>query len=158
VRDRRPRVGVTWPAERVRTYGAQPGVHRRRAGSPTYPVTSECTGPGLTINAIEAGSKAQGEKIVHWTSALWKGTRKAVNWNAGPGMDAAELKSATRLACETRSCLIDGEAVACDENGLAVFERLRRKPSGNHLFLYAFDLLELNGTDLRRELLETRKA
>jgi len=42
----------------------------------------KCTGPGLTINAI--GSKAQGEKIVHWTSALWKGTRKAVNWNAGP--------------------------------------------------------------------------
>jgi hypothetical protein len=28
-----------------------------------------------------------------------------------------------------RSCLIDGEAVACDENGLAVFERLRLKPS-----------------------------
>jgi ATP-dependent DNA ligase len=26
------------------------------------------------------------------------------------------------------------------------------------VFLYAFDLLELNGTDLRREPLETRKA
>jgi len=25
---------------------------------------------------------------------------------------------------KARSCLIDGEAVACDENGLAVFERL----------------------------------
>jgi bifunctional non-homologous end joining protein LigD len=56
------------------------------------------------------------------------------------------------------SCLIDGEAVACDENGLAVFERLRLKPSGNHVFLYAFDLLELDGQDLRREPLETRKA
>jgi ATP-dependent DNA ligase len=49
---------------------------------------------------------------------------------------------------KARSCLIDGEAVACDENGLAVFEQLRRKPSGKHVFLYAFDLLEL----------ETRKA
>ena len=29
---------------------------------------------------------------------------------------------------KVRSCLIDGEAVACDENGLAVFEQLRRKP------------------------------
>src|SRR6516225_5110552 len=57
-----------------------------------------------------------------------------------------------------RSCLIDGEAVACDENGLAVFERLRLKPSGRHVFLYAFDLLELDGQDLRREPLETRKA
>jgi len=28
---------------------------------------------------------------------------------------------------KVRSCLIDGEAVACDENGLAVFERLRLK-------------------------------
>ena len=49
------------------------------------------------------------------------------------------------------SCLIDGEAVACNENGLAVFERLRHKRSGEHVFLYAFDLLELDGHDLRRE-------
>jgi ATP-dependent DNA ligase len=28
---------------------------------------------------------------------------------------------------KVRSCLIDGEAVASDDNGLAVFERLRRK-------------------------------
>src|SRR5262249_9852412 len=59
---------------------------------------------------------------------------------------------------KVRSCLIDGEAVVCDKSGLAVFERLRRKPTGEHIFLYAFDLLELNGTDLRREPLETRKA
>ena len=52
---------------------------------------------------------------------------------------------------KVRSCPIDGEAVACDENGLAVFELLREKPAGRHVFLYAFDLLELNGKDLRRE-------
>src|SRR5919198_6593299 len=57
-----------------------------------------------------------------------------------------------------RSCLIDGEAVACDKSGLAVFGLLRRKPTGDHVFLYAFDLLELDGQDLRREPLETRKA
>src|SRR5262245_11569764 len=59
---------------------------------------------------------------------------------------------------KVRSCLIDGEAVACDKNGLAVFERLRRKPTGKHVFLYAFDLIELNGDDLRRDPLEVRKA
>ena len=59
---------------------------------------------------------------------------------------------------KVRCCLIDGEAVACDENGLAVFQRLRRKPTGKHVFLYAFDLLELDGQDLRPEPLETRKA
>ena len=35
---------------------------------------------------------------------------------------------------------------------------LRRKPSGKHVFLFAFDLLELDGDDLRREPFETRKA
>jgi ATP-dependent DNA ligase len=66
------------------------------------------------------------------------------------------LATVNRL--KVRSCLIDGEAVACDQNGLAMFERLRRKREGQHVFLYAFDLLELNGTDLRREPIETRKA
>jgi bifunctional non-homologous end joining protein LigD len=59
---------------------------------------------------------------------------------------------------KVRSCLIDGEAVACDEKGLAVFERLRQTPAGRHVFMYAFDLLELNGRDLRHEPIEVRKA
>jgi hypothetical protein len=52
---------------------------------------------------------------------------------------------------KARSCLIDGEAVVCDDNGLAVFERLRYQRGGRTVFLFAFDLLELDGTDLRRE-------
>jgi bifunctional non-homologous end joining protein LigD len=43
---------------------------------------------------------------------------------------------------KVRSVLIDGEAVTCDANGLAVFEHLRRKPEGRRVLLYAFDLLE----------------
>jgi ATP-dependent DNA ligase len=61
-------------------------------------------------------------------------------------------------ALKVRSCLIDGEAVACDGNGVAEFQRLRRRREGSHVFLYAFDLLELNGSDLRAEPLEVRKA
>lgn len=53
----------------------------------------------LTMNAIEAASKATGERIVHWTSRQIDGVRKAVIWNTGPGMDAAQLKAATNLAC-----------------------------------------------------------
>ena len=49
---------------------------------------------------------------------------------------------------KARSCLIDGEAVACDVNGVAVFQHLRRKLSGKHVFLFAFDLLQLDGEDL----------
>jgi hypothetical protein len=40
---------------------------------------------------------------------------------------------------KVRSCLIDGEAVACDDNGLAVFELLRRKPEGRHVLLFAWN-------------------
>jgi bifunctional non-homologous end joining protein LigD len=53
---------------------------------------------------------------------------------------------------------IDGEAVTCDANGVAVFEHLRRKHASRYVFMYAFDLLELNGKDLRPEPFEVRKA
>jgi bifunctional non-homologous end joining protein LigD len=59
---------------------------------------------------------------------------------------------------KVRSCLIDGEAVCCDEHGLAVFSKLRRRQEEGRAFLYAFDLLELDGQDMRREPLETRKS
>jgi bifunctional non-homologous end joining protein LigD len=58
----------------------------------------------------------------------------------------------------SRSCIIDGEAVACDDNGLAVFDRVRYRRHDGKVFLYAFDLIELGGDDLRREPLDVRKA
>jgi bifunctional non-homologous end joining protein LigD len=59
---------------------------------------------------------------------------------------------------KVRSCLIDGEVVCCDEKGVAAFRLLRHRRNEPRAFLYAFDLLELNGTDLRREPIEVRKA
>ena len=57
-----------------------------------------------------------------------------------------------------RSCLIDGEVVCCDEHGLARFDVLRRRRNEANAFLFVFDLLELDGSDLRREPIEVRKA
>jgi bifunctional non-homologous end joining protein LigD len=57
-------------------------------------------------------------------------------------------------ALRARSFLLDGEAVACDGDGLPVFDRLRDR----RVFLYAFDLIELDGEDLRHEPIERRKA
>src|SRR5262249_10742790 len=62
------------------------------------------------------------------------------------------------LSLKTASCLIDGEAVACDSNGLPVFDRLRGRRDDRRVFLYAFDLIELDGDDLRRKPIEARKA
>ena len=57
-----------------------------------------------------------------------------------------------------RSCLIDGEVVCCDERGVAAFHVLRRRRNELQAFLYAFDLLELDGAETRREPIEVRKA
>jgi bifunctional non-homologous end joining protein LigD len=58
----------------------------------------------------------------------------------------------------SRSCIIDGEAVPCDDNGVASFDLIRHHHHNNRVFLYAFDLIELNGDDMRRDPLEVRKA
>jgi bifunctional non-homologous end joining protein LigD len=52
------------------------------------------------------------------------------------------------------SVTLDGEGVACGPDGVTNFELLRAavgRPSLREVFLYAFDLLELDGHDLRRE-------
>jgi len=64
----------------------------------------------------------------------------------------------TLARLRSRSCIIDGEAVACDDNGVASFNLIRYRRHDDSTFLYAFDLIELNGDDLRRDPLEVRKA
>jgi bifunctional non-homologous end joining protein LigD len=59
---------------------------------------------------------------------------------------------------KVRSCLIVGEVVCGDEKGVTSFQLLRHRRNEPKAFLYAFDLLELNGTDFRREPIEVRKA
>ena len=76
-------------------------------------------------------------------------TRNGHNWSARFPLI---LEAASEL--RTRSCLIDGEAVCCNEDGIAVFERLRHKHEAHPVFLYAFDLFELDGMDLRHEPIE----
>jgi bifunctional non-homologous end joining protein LigD len=61
-------------------------------------------------------------------------------------------------ALPVRSCVIDGEAVACDGQGLSIFEKLRWRHHDGHVFVWCFDLLELDGQDMRREPIEVRKA
>jgi bifunctional non-homologous end joining protein LigD len=64
------------------------------------------------------------------------------------------VEAMTRLP----SCTIDGEAIVCDENGVPSFDLLRDRRRDERVFLYAFDLIELNGEDRRREPLTDRKA
>src|SRR5213594_3954930 len=84
-----------------------------------------------------------------------------VRFYSRPGNDLTRrfpLIVETLARLRSRSCIIDGEAVACDDNGLASFDRIRHHRHDASVFLYAFDLIELNGDDLRRDPLEVRKA
>src|SRR5712671_1658768 len=58
----------------------------------------------------------------------------------------------------SRSCIIDGEAVVCDDRGIASFDLIRHHRNDDRVFLYGFDLIELNGDDLRRDPLQVRKV
>ena len=80
-------------------------------------------------------------------------TRRGNDWT-----DRFPLIAAAAGALKVRSCLLDGEAVACGGDGMPSFDRLRYRRADGAVFLFAFDLLELDGRDLRREPLEVRKA
>ena len=57
--------------------------------------------------------------------------------------------------------ILDGEGVICGPDGVSDFDRMRavfsRKGSPD-VFLYAFDVLELDGRDLRAQSWEARRA
>ena len=77
----------------------------------------------------------------------------SLNWSSRyPSIAVAVGK----LGC--RSCLVDGEVVICGEDGIPVFNRLRYgRAIKTEAVLFAFDLLELDGHDLRCEPIEIRK-
>jgi bifunctional non-homologous end joining protein LigD len=56
-----------------------------------------------------------------------------------------------------RAFLLDGEAIVTNDRGLAVFDLIRHKRHGADAVLLAFDLIELDGEDLRRTPIEQRK-
>jgi bifunctional non-homologous end joining protein LigD len=66
-------------------------------------------------------------------------------------------KKATAMNRRAISIRIDGEAVACGDDGISSFDRIRYRRHDGSVFLYAFDLIELTGDDRRRDPLEQRK-
>jgi DNA ligase D-like protein (predicted ligase) len=68
------------------------------------------------------------------------------------------VRAAAELRCQ--SAIIDGEAIVQDAKGASDFEALsfamRSRPDS--VILYAFDLMHLNGNDLRQDALIERRA
>ena len=60
----------------------------------------------------------------------------------------------TLLRLPASSVTLDGEGVACGPDGVTNFDLLRAalgRPAKREVFLYAFDLIELDARDMRRE-------
>jgi ATP-dependent DNA ligase len=57
-----------------------------------------------------------------------------------------------------QSCFIDGEAIVVDTNGLSTFELLRSWRRDHAAVLCAFDVIELDGKDLRWVTIGQRKV
>jgi bifunctional non-homologous end joining protein LigD len=55
------------------------------------------------------------------------------------------------------ACIIDGEAIVVDQSGLSIFDLLRYRQHDHAATLCAFDLLELDGVDIRSTPIEERK-
>jgi bifunctional non-homologous end joining protein LigD len=66
------------------------------------------------------------------------------------------LPDLARLRC--RSAVVDGEVVAWDEGGKPSFQLLQKRSQSRRLNLVLFDLLFLNGRDLRDKPLTMRRA
>jgi bifunctional non-homologous end joining protein LigD len=71
-------------------------------------------------------------------------TRRGFDWT-----DRYPAIVRTALKLPAKSCTLDGEAVVCGGDGIAVFEDIHRRGVVTEAMLYAFDLLEFGGEDLR---------
>ena len=81
-------------------------------------------------------------------------TRKGLDWTS----DFSAIAEAARSLDD---CIIDGEVVALDHNGAPDFAALQAAlsdGSSKELTYFAFDLLFVQGEDLRRLPLTDRKA
>src|SRR5580704_17348102 len=79
-------------------------------------------------------------------------TRRGHDWtDRYPSIAGAAAK------LRARSFTLDGEAVVCGADGVALFDALHRRGRVSEAILQAFDLLELDGVDYRPLPLGKRK-
>jgi bifunctional non-homologous end joining protein LigD len=80
-------------------------------------------------------------------------SRNAHDWTARL---SAIATAARRI--KAKSFMIDGEAVVLGPDGLSLFEELSRREGARAAILYAFDLIEHDGEDMRNRPFLDRKA
>src|SRR4051794_5693480 len=110
------------------------------------------TGPGWLYEIKTDGYRAQ-VHIRHGEVTIY--SRTGYDWTKQFAAIAAAAKK-----LNVREAILDGEATVLGNTGLPDFQALRRElahPQSKRLLYHAFDLLYLNGRDLRRASLLDRK-
>ncbi len=82
-------------------------------------------------------------------------SRSGLDWSSKFPLFAKELKSLS-----VHNAILDGEVVCLDQEGRSHFHKLQealKKKESQHLYYYLFDLLFLDGKDLRDRPLQERK-
>jgi len=93
------------------------GLHARRAASITTAITCSPHHDGGRVRLI---------------------SRRGLDWS---DRFPAIVAAVNTLA--VHSCIVDGELIACDANGLADFQLLRRRKRDDPAVLCVFDLIEI---------------
>jgi bifunctional non-homologous end joining protein LigD len=134
---------------------------------------SQAASPGLAFIkpclAQEASTPPSGAQWVHEikfdgirVQALLAGrtvsllTRNGLDWTDRLGLVVRELAE-----LKVQNAIIDGEAIVANKSGVADFHGLQcemRKGARARIVLMAFDLLHLNGVDMRKRPLLDRKS
>src|SRR5215467_10329116 len=130
----------------------EPAAPRLGIVEPCLPTSAKAppSGPGWLHEIKHDGYRILARRD---RTGVWLITR-----NGSDFMDRFPYMAAALELLPVRSCIIDGEAIVCDESGLAVFELIRSHGSKMSAVLCAFDLLEFDGRDLRRRPIEDRKG
>lgn len=129
-------------------------MHTRRTGGfiePCLPTsaTAPPSGPEWIHEIKHDGFRVMAR---HYAGGVHLFTREGFDFTPRFPQIAAAV-----AALPVRSCLIDGEAVVWDEAGLAIFDLVSQRRGWTSAVLCVFDLLELDGRDLRRLPIEQRK-
>jgi ATP-dependent DNA ligase len=119
--------------------------------------------PSLPSKALEPPSGAIWLHEIKWDGfrVIARKSGKRVKLYSRPGNDLTHrfpgiVETVAKL--RARSCILDGEAVACGNDGMPSFDRIRYRHNDADVSLIVFDIIELNGDDLRRDPLAVRKA
>jgi len=152
MRDPAPAMLPYIPARRNRAAATRPRDITLPAGfiSPALPMTAFAAPSGeLWLHEI----KLDGIRII----ARNDGQRVTLYSRSGDDLSGRYPLIVEAMA-RLPYCTIDGEAVACDEKGIASFELLQSGRQDDRVVLYAFDLIEHAGKDRRRDPLVRRKT